>query len=77
MGFTIDMITGNISNITNGADVVESENVVSTSIVDTESMTHEQLLPVSETLLVPDVDTYIPGSLIDNDIDVFIEDMSR
>ncbi len=77
MGFTIDMITGNISNITNGADVVESENVVSTSIVDTESMAHEQLLPVSETLLVPDADAYIPGSLIDNDIDVFIEDMSR
>ena len=78
MGFTIDMVSGNISNITNGIDSVKSEDVSSTkpSVDRFDPSLQERLLPVSDTFEVAETYT-IPSSLIDQDIDLFIDKVAR
>ena len=78
MGFTIDMVSGNISNITNGTDSVKTDEASPTrsSIKDIDSTLQEQLLPVSEVF--NEVEAYlIPSPIIDCDIDSFIDDVTR
>jgi len=78
MGFTIDMVSGNVSNITNGTDSVKADEASPTraSIKDISSTLQEQLLPVSEVFTVADAYS-IPSSIIDRDIDSFIDDLTR
>ncbi|MDH3325624.1 MAG: hypothetical protein OEM38_02765 [Gammaproteobacteria bacterium] len=75
MGFMIDMVTGNVSNITNGVDlaIVESAPLIRAPKGDVELPPQEQLLPVSND---SSPDTYtIPGSIINCEIDLLIEKM--
>lgn len=79
MGFTIDMVTGNISDITNDRNSLAIEETsLSPSPTDKsdgfEPFVQERLLPVVDTYSIPDA-YVIPGSLIDCDIDSFMEDM--
>ena len=74
MGFTIDMNTGDISDITNG---INSKNVDDTplrKIDHLEPLSQEQLLPVTDTIN-PQGSYSIPGSLIDCDVETFIKNM--
>ncbi len=81
MGFTIDMVSGNISNITNGIDSVKAEAVSpikpfvkNVEIENVESLPQEQLLPVSDTLAKPSnkPEYVIPPLLINRDVDSFL-----
>ena len=76
MGFTIDMVSGNISDITNGIDSAKADaSPTKPSVDDLDSFLQEQLLPVSDTYIKPEYT--IPDSLINREIDSFIEDVTR
>jgi len=78
MGFTIDMVTGNIGNVTNGinSEKFEFATPTTSSIDNIDWLPFEGLLPVSDTLQAPE-DYIIPSTLIDCDIDSFIEGVIR
>jgi len=74
MGFTIDMITGDISDITNSE---KPEKASPTNVAEWESFynTTEQLLPVSESFKSRP-ESSVPGSIINQDIDAFLNDVN-
>ena len=70
MGFTIDMVSGNVSEITNGTDSVNSEEAASTSASrrkkDTfESYVQEPVIqePYTQERLLPVSDSFVPESM--------------
>jgi len=77
MGFTIDMVSGNISNITNGIDLEKIETVAPiTSSIKRGDLLQEQLLPVADTTAIKS-NSSIPSVLVNCDVDLFIEDVSQ
>jgi len=77
MGFTIDMVNGNISDITGRIAEETPEESASThaSVDERDTFTEEKMLPVNESY-TPTEAFKIPGFIIDGDVDSLIDEMS-